>query len=124
MKPSLQRQQGITLTGVIVGGLLLVLLVIGGMRILPDVIDYFTILKDAKATANDPNLRTASLPEVRRAFDKRIEIDNVTSISGSDLDISKDGNGIVLAFAYTKKIPLAAHVSLVIDFEGNTSGSK
>ena len=124
MKPSLQRQQGITLTGVIVGGLLLVLLVIGGMRILPDVIDYFTILKDAKATAHDPNLRTASIPEIRRAFDKRIQIDNVTSISGSDLDISEDGNAIVLAFAYSKKIPLAPHVSLVIDFEGNTSGSK
>ena len=124
MKPSLQRQQGITLTGVIVGGFVLVFLVIGGMKVLPDVIDYFTILKDAKATAHDPNLRTASVTEVRQAFDKRIEIDDVTSISGSDLDISKDGNELVLAFAYTKKIPLAPHVSLVIDFEGTTSGSK
>ena len=123
MKPSLQRQQGITLTGVIVTGLLLVFLVIGGMRILPDVIDYFTILKDAKATAHDPNLRNASLPDVRRAFDRRIEIDNIAGFSGSDLDISRDGNALAISFAYSRKIPIAPHVSLVIDFEGNTSGA-
>ena len=52
MKASLKRQRGITLTRLIVVGLLLVLVVIGAMRILPDVTDYYTILKDAKATAS------------------------------------------------------------------------
>ncbi len=124
MKASLKRQRGITLTRLIVVGLLLVLVVIGAMRILPDVTDYYTILKDAKATARDPDLRNAPAAEVRKAFDRRIQIDSVTDISGSDLDISRDGNGIAIAFAYTKKIRLAPHVSLVIDFEGNTSGAK
>lgn len=123
MKASLKRQQGVTLTGVIVIGMLIVLVAVAGMRILPDVIEYYSILKDAKAVVQDPASRGATVSDIRRAFDRRAQIDDITSIKGLDLDISKEGNEIVIAFAYVKKIPLAAKVSLVIDFEGSTAGS-
>lgn len=124
MRVLMKRQQGITLTGVLVVGMLLALLASTGLKIAPDVIDYFAILKDAKATAQDSSLQGASLAEIRRAIEKRIQIDAVTSITGKDLDISKEGNEIVIAFAYTKKIPLFANASLLLDFEGSSSGTK
>lgn len=123
MKAPLKRQQGVSLTGVILSGLLIVLVAIGGMRVLPDVIEYYTILKDAKAVVQDPASRGATVSDIIRAFDRRAQMDEITSIKGQDLDISKEGSDIVIAFAYTKKIPLAARVSLVIDFEGSTAGS-
>jgi len=123
MRASRQRQQGVTLIGVIVVGMLLVLLTIAGMKVLPDVIEYYTILKDAKAVVQAPASRGATVSEIRQDYDKRAMIDDITSIQGADLDISKEGSEIVIAFSYTKKIPLAARVSLVIDFEGSTAGS-
>ncbi len=123
MRASLRCQQGITLTGVMVAGLLIALVAIAGMRILPDVIEYYSILKDVKAVVNDPGSRGATVTEIMKSFDKRAQIDEITSIKGKDLDISKEGGEIVIAFAYTKKIPLVAKVSLVIDFEGSTAGS-
>ena len=123
MKAPRQRQQGVTLTGVIFVGMILVLLAIAGMKILPDVIEYYSILKDAKAVVQDPSSRGATVSDIRKSFDKRAQIDDISSIKGPDLDISKEGNEIVIAFAYTKKIPLVARVSLVIDFEGSTAGS-
>lgn len=121
---SIKRQQGVTLTGVVVVGILLVLLASTAFKIVPDVIDYYALLRDVKATAQDPSLRGASVTDIRRAFDKRIQIDSVTSITASDLDISKEGNEIVIAFAYTRKFHLFANVSLLIEFEGNSSGTK
>ena len=124
MRVSLKHQRGITLTGVIVGGMLLVLLASMAFKIVPDVMDYFAIVRDAKATAQDSSLRGASVSDIRRAFDRRILMDAVTSITGNDLDISKEGNEIVIAFAYNRKFPLFANVSLLIDFEGSTAGTK
>jgi hypothetical protein len=124
MKASMGRQQGITLTGVLVVGLLLLFLASASFKIVPGVIDYFTLLRDAKATAQDPSLQDAAVPEIRRAFEKRIQIDRVTDLTGKDLDISKEGREIVIAFAYSKKIPLFANASLLLDFEGSTSGTR
>ena len=121
---SIKSQRGITLTGVILGGIVMVLLAILAFRIVPDVFDYSALLREVKATAQDASLRNASVAEIRLAFEKRIQIDSVTSITGKDLDISKEGNEIVIAFAYTRKYPLFANASLLIDFEGDSSGAK
>ena len=121
---SIRRQRGITLSGVILTGIVLVLLAIMAFRIVPDVFDYYARLRDVKATAQDVTLRNASVAEIRLAFEKRIQIDSVTSITGKDLDISKEGNEIVIAFAYTRKYPLFANASLLIEFEGDSSGAK
>ncbi len=121
---SIRRQRGITLSGVILTGIVLVLLAIMAFRIVPDVFDYYALLRDVKATAQDVTLRNASVAEIRLAFEKRIQIDSVTSITGKDLDISKEGNEIVIAFAYTRKYPLFANASLLIEFEGDSSGAK
>jgi hypothetical protein len=74
-----------------------------------------------KATANDGNLKDASIADVRAAYDKRADIDLIKSVSGQDLDITKEGNNLNIAFAYTKKVPLFYNVSLVFDFEGHSA---
>ncbi len=40
------------------------------------------------------------------------------SITGQDLEVTKEGGELVISFAYTKKVPLFKNVSLVFDFEG------
>ncbi len=47
-------------------------------------------------------------------------IDDITSITSSDLDITKEGDRIVVSYAYTKRIPILDNVALVIDFAGTT----
>ena len=123
MKASRKRQRGLALSGLILLGIVVVLVAIAGIRILPSIIEYYTIVEDATAVARDPASKTATVADIRKAFDRHAEIDDVSSIRGRDLDVSKEGNEIVLSFAYTKKIPLTARVSLLIDFEGSTAGS-
>jgi len=123
MKQFKNRQSGVSLTGLMVVGALLAVVVMLGTKMAPDYIEYFSLLKNIKAAAQDPSLRGASVPEIRTAVYKRISLEGVKSITAQDIDISKEGNEIVLSFAYPKKVPLFANISLLIDFAGSTSDS-
>ena len=118
---NMEGQRGLTLISMIVVCVLLILVALVVVKVAPEVIEYGAIVKDVKATAQDPATRNASVAEIRRDFDKRKSIDNITAVSGADLDISKEGNDVVIAFAYSKKIPLTGPVSLLIDFEGSSA---
>jgi len=118
---TMKKQRGLTLLSLLFFAVLIILVALLGIKVAPEVIEYYAIVKDAKATAMDPASRTASVAEIQRNFDKRKSIDNISAIAGADLDISKEGNEIVIAFAYTKRIPLFGPASLLIDFEGSTA---
>ena len=117
----MDKQRGITLSGLLLVLIVLAFIGAAGLKVLPELMDYMAVVKDIKATAQDPALREATPAEIRRAFDRRIQIDNVSGISGSDLDISKEGGVILITIAYTRKIPLLRNVSLLIDFEGSSA---
>jgi hypothetical protein len=58
--------------------------------------------------------------DIKTAFSRHVTIDDITSIGPQDLDITKEGDQIVISYAYQKKIPIVDNVSLVIDFAGTT----
>ena len=113
-------QRGLTLTGLIFGGVIVVLVVILGMKVVPDVIEYAKIVSNINAVAEDPSLRQASPADVRKAYERRAIVDHISVIKPQDIDIARNGNALVLSFAYRKEIPLFGPVGLVIDFEAST----
>jgi hypothetical protein len=113
-------QRGLTLTGLIFGGMVLALVAILGMKVIPDVIEYSKIVSNIKAVAQDPTLRQASPAEVRKAYERRAIVDHTRAINPQDIEIIRNGNTLVLSFAYRKEIPLFGPVALVIDFGAST----
>ncbi|MBI4997804.1 MAG: DUF4845 domain-containing protein [Rhodocyclales bacterium] len=114
------RQTGLTLTGLILGGIVIALIAILGMKVVPDVVEYAKIVSNIKAVAQDPTLKQASPAEVRKAYERRAMVDHTSAIKPQDVEISRNGNTLVLSFAYRKEIPLVGPVALVIDFEAST----
>lgn len=114
------KQRGVTLISLIFICALIALVAVLGIKVFPDVQEYLAAVKVAKATAQDPASKVGTVSDIRRAFDKRKLIDNISAVTGDDLDITKEGSEIVITFAYSKKIPLSGPVSLVIDFEGSS----
>jgi hypothetical protein len=123
MGRALHRQYGLTLISLILISALLVSVAIVAMKIFPVVVDYYTILADVKAVSADTSLREGSVQQIRTAYRKRMDVSGAKDIGPDDLDISKEGNDIVISFAYSKKIHLVANASLLLDFEANTSSS-
>jgi hypothetical protein len=115
-----QRRRGVTLSGLVIWLLILVVLALFGMKLIPAYMEYGTAKNAIQAIARD---RQASTPqEVRRAFDARAQIDDITAIKSSDLEITKDASGVVIAFAYRKEVPLFANLGVYIDFAANSKG--
>ncbi len=94
---------------------------IGGMKVAPAYLEFYSVKKAVTAIAQGGDMRSATVADVRKAFDRRAEIDNITVIGGPDLDISKEGGDIVISFAYSKKVELFKNVSLLIEFAGSSN---
>jgi Tfp pilus assembly protein PilE len=113
-------QRGVTLMGLIVSLFVVIVVALFAMKLIPSYMEYFTAKGAIEAIARE---RQASTPaEVRRAFENRSAIDDITTVRPADLEISREGNEIVIAFAYRKEVPLFANVGMYIDFAASSRG--
>jgi hypothetical protein len=58
--------------------------------------------------------------DVRNIFDKAAQIDDIKSIAGKDLEISKQGDKVVVSFAYTKEIHMFGPAYVLLKYAANT----
>ena len=116
----MNNQRGVALSGLLAWGAVIAVVAMLGIRVAPEYLTYFKIVKAVKAVALNSTGKT--VPEIRASFAKYLEVEHVSTITPADLDISKEGNEVVIAFAYESRVPLVSNISLLIDFEGSTSG--
>ncbi len=116
----MKYQRGVSLSGLLMSSVVFALVALLAMKVVPAWIEYGKILKVVKATAADTSLRDAAVTGVQVAYVKRAGIEDITSITPDDLEITKEDNRLVIAFSYATKVPLFANVSLVFDFEGSS----
>lgn len=111
------KQRGLTLTGMMFGSIVLVLLAVLGMKVAPVYIDDATIKKNLVAVANDSTLQNASASQVRMVYIKRAQVDSITAVSAKDIKITKDKGKLVLSANYSVEVPLVHNISLKFDFD-------
>jgi hypothetical protein len=113
-------QYGVSIMGLLVILVVLIVVALFGMKIIPSFLEY----RSAKS-AIEIVARTAQNPaDVRRAFENRATIDNIVTVRPQDLEISREGGQMVVAFAYRKEVPLFGGVGLYIDYAANSKGGQ
>jgi hypothetical protein len=110
-------------SGVSLSGLIVVLVVLGALalvalKVTPAVLEY-RAAKAAIMKAKD----AGGVREIQQAFDKNASVNDISSIGGRDLVISRDNGDTVVSFEYEKRVPLAGNVSLLLDFAATTDPS-
>jgi len=113
------KQFGVNLGGLMVGVVILIALAMLGLKLTPSYIEFFAIKKAVNALATEAG-GGATVTEIRKGFDQRATIDDINSIKGSDLEITKDSGGILITAAYRKEIPLVANVGVYIEFRATS----
>lgn len=109
------RQRGISFFGLVfVAGVLAVTGVIAA-QVFPTVVEYQSIIKAVNKAAEG-----ASVPEVRQIFDRQTSIDDIRSIQGSDLEVTKEGDKVVVKFAYQREIHLTGPAFLTLKYTGRS----
>lgn len=114
-------QHGLSLIGLMIVAALAAFVLLIGFRSVPAVTEYLAVKRIVKIIAEEGD-GGASLSELRRSFDRRGQIDDVSSISGADLDIYKQGGKVMVEVDYERKVPIAGNVSLLFDFRVRSTG--
>ena len=109
------RQRGFSMLGFLfVAGVLAVVGVLGAQAF-PTVLEYQAALKAVqKASAGN------TVGEVKVIFDKAAQIDDINSISGKDLVVTKEGDKVVVSFAYNKEIHMFGPAYLLLKYAGRS----
>lgn len=109
------RQRGLSLVGLIVLGVILVFGALLVMKVFPTVIEYIAIQRAVVKARNDGS----DPASIRAAFERSAAIDDITSITGKDLQVARRPNGdYAVSFAYEKRIPLMGPAWLLLDYRG------
>lgn len=112
----MKKQRGVTLSGFLLWAILGIVVLLLGFKIGPAYMEYYNIQKQLRAIAADPGMQSGDRRTIEGAFARRASVENITSIEPRDLDIQKQGAGIVLSASYTTRVPLFGNVSACLDF--------
>lgn len=126
MRPAIDRralrsQRGVTLFSLLFWAIVVGFVAYLVLRVFPTVNEYLTIKRTIdKVAAASP----ATVAEARAAFERQKDIEySISTIGGKDLEVTKENDKVVIAFAYNKEIPIYGPVFLLIKYEGR-SGSR
>ena len=111
-----RRQRGMGLLALIFWALISVLVFIVVLKLIPVYKENLAIKTTLSDIASDSVIQNKEKWEIRKFFNERAEIDNISSVNGSDLEVEKEDGKIVLGIAYSVKTPLFANISLNISF--------
>ena len=113
----MKRQRGVTLTGMIVGSIVAILVLLLGFKIVPVYVEYFAIEKQLKAMAMDPKLKNPTRGQIEGAWAARATVDDLRSLPPEQIEALREGEEVVFTAEYSVKVPLFRNVAACFDFK-------
>ena len=110
------QQRGISFIGLVFVASILAMAGVVAAQVFPTAIEFLAVQKAAQKAANEGQTPA----EIRTIFDKATQIDDIKSISSKDLDISKQGDKVVVGFSYEREIHLVGPAFLTLKYEGRS----
>jgi hypothetical protein len=113
------RQRGVSLITLVF--FLAVIGMVGAvaLRAFPSVLEYQAVLKAVNRVKDE-----TTVVGVRGAFNRIAQVEDITSIKGDDLEVTKEGDRVVVSFAYDKEFHLFGPAWLTLKYEGSSRSGR
>jgi hypothetical protein len=85
------------------------------LKAFPSVLEYQAALRAINKAKNE-----GTVGAVRGAFDRFAQVDDIQSITGKDLEVTKNGDEIVVSFAYEKEFHMFGPAWLTLKYQGQS----
>lgn len=106
------QQRGLSFISLVfIGALAVAAFAIGGQSV-PVFLEYQAVRKAATKAAREGG----TVAEIRANFDRAAQIDDIKSVRGSDLEITKRNDKVLIGYEYSREISLAGPAYLVYRF--------
>lgn len=115
------RQRGLSVPGFIFGAVIIVLVGTIGLKVIPVYVQNAEISNLFTTIANDAEMQKASIHDIRSTFGKRASINNITTITADDVEITNKNGRLELSASYAVKVPLVANASLYLEFNSTSA---
>lgn len=109
------RQRGITFIGLLFNAAVLAVTGVVGAQFVPTYLEYVAVGRAAESARNGQ-----TPAEARDLFDKAATINDIKSITGKDIEVTKEGEKVVVAYAYQREIHLVGPAFLTLKYAGRT----
>jgi hypothetical protein len=118
----MKQQRGMTFLGFLIVGAIVLSVVLVGIKITPDYIEFMSVKQIVQRLGNQPEFSQMGKKEIQDAFDKAASAGYVTVIKGSDLQITKDESGKQVVIAeYQVVRPIVFNISALMDFKASSA---
>jgi len=114
------RQRGLSMIGFLFVATVVVICMMLGFRVSPAYLEYYSIKKALEQSLSDVR-DVNSTAEIRSAFQKRADAGYIESVRGADVEVTKTKNEVTASTSWTRKLPLIANVSLLLEFEASAT---
>lgn len=109
------RQRGVSFLGLLFVAVVLIVAGVLAARIVPATLEYQAVVKAADKAASE----ATTVEQARVIFDRAAQVDDITSIKGKDLDVTRGpGEKPQVRFAYQREFPLAGPAFLTLKYSG------
>ena len=115
---SRHRQSGLTIIGFVLVAAIVLSIAMIGFRVMPSYIEYFSVEKTLRQTLTNAR-DNPTLDQLRKDFDLKASADYIDSVRGRDLELTREGNELVLTASWTSTLHLVGNVSILLEFEAS-----
>lgn len=113
---SKSQQRGITFFGLLFVGTVIALTGVVAAQVFPTVVEYQAITKAVNKAATEGG----SVVDIRNSYERMQAIDDFKSVNAKDLEITKEGEKVVVKFAYQREIHLTGPAWLTLKYAGRS----
>jgi len=112
-----RQQRGMTLISWILVLVVAFVFGIAGLRLVPVYLEYLKITSSLSSVQREFNGQTTTVMELRRALEKRFDIESVHIIRKDDVKIERQGGAYVMRAQYDQRTPFIANVGFIVHFD-------
>jgi Domain of unknown function (DUF4845) len=113
----MKKQKGVSLGGLLVVVVALIICVLFGFKIFGPYKQFYTIQKIFKTLAVNPEIKDGGRREFVAAWSKYATTErDVNVLGGDEIELTKDGNELIISASYSVRVPLVKNISLMFDF--------
>jgi len=102
--------------------MLLMLAILGmagfaGIQLLPSYLENFKVVRLLDDVKKELDGQNASITDIRKAIDKRLNVEDINALKVRDFKISRGSSGFIVQAKYEERASYVANVVLLTEFD-------
>jgi len=111
-----QQQKGFTFIGLVIVLAIIGVITLTVLKIFPVYMEHLAVKTAMEAIEKDPELKSMSPGDIRRLFEKKLDVNQVTSVKAKDAKIGRGIGEITFKIEYEVRKDYIGNVDLILSF--------